>query len=65
MRLYTFLSQIFDYGNTGIEKQAIFYKRLLLLLEFGRDASGNALHMHQVLDDQAVMGQDAITQVIK
>jgi len=30
-RLYTFLSQIFDYGNTAIEKRAIFYKRLLPL----------------------------------
>jgi hypothetical protein len=27
VRLYTFLSQIFDYGNTAIEKRAIFYKR--------------------------------------
>lgn len=36
-RLYTFLSQIFDYGNTDIEKRFIFYKRLLPLLEFGRE----------------------------
>ncbi len=27
LRLYTFLSQIFDYGNTAIEKRAIFYKQ--------------------------------------
>ena len=40
LRLYTFLSQIFDYGNTGIEKRAIFYKRLLPLLEFGREREG-------------------------
>ena len=40
MRLYTFLSQIFDYGNTAIEKRAIFYKRLLPLLEFGREREG-------------------------
>ena len=40
VRLYTFLSQIFDYGNTGIEKRAIFYKRLLPLLEFGREREG-------------------------
>jgi type I restriction enzyme R subunit len=39
-RLYTFLSQIFDYGNTDIEKRAIFYKRLLPLLEFGREREG-------------------------
>jgi len=40
LRLYTFLSQIFDYGNTAIEKRAIFYKRLLPLLEFGRERTG-------------------------
>jgi type I restriction enzyme R subunit len=40
VRLYTFLSQIFDYGNTAIEKRAIFYKRLLPLLEFGREREG-------------------------
>jgi type I restriction enzyme R subunit len=37
LRLYTFLSQIFDYGNTAVEKRSIFYKRLLPLLEFGRE----------------------------
>jgi type I restriction enzyme, R subunit len=37
---YTFLSQIFDYGNTGLEKRAIFYKRLTPLLEFGRERDG-------------------------
>jgi type I restriction enzyme, R subunit len=36
-RLYTFLSQIFDYGNTDIEKRAMFYRVLLPLLEFGRE----------------------------
>ena len=40
MRLYSFLSQIFDYGNTAIEKRAIFYRRLLPLLEFGREREG-------------------------
>jgi type I restriction enzyme, R subunit len=40
LRLYTFLSQIFDYGNTAVEKLAIFYKRLLPLLEFGREREG-------------------------
>ena len=40
IRLYTFLSQIFDYGNTAIEKRDIFYKRLLPLLEFGREREG-------------------------
>lgn len=37
VRLYAFLSQIFDYGNTAIEKRFVFYKRLLPLLEFGRE----------------------------
>jgi type I restriction enzyme R subunit len=40
IRLYTFLSQIFNYGNTALEKRAIFYKRLLPLLEFGREREG-------------------------
>jgi type I restriction enzyme, R subunit len=39
-RIYSFLSQIFNYGNTAIEKRAIFYKRLLPLLEFGREREG-------------------------
>jgi type I restriction enzyme, R subunit len=36
-RLYAFLSQIFDYGNTSIEKRFLFYKRLVPLLDFGRE----------------------------
>jgi type I restriction enzyme R subunit len=39
-RMYTFLSQIFDYGNTDIEKRAMFYKRLIPLLKFGREREG-------------------------
>jgi len=56
LRLYTFLSQIFDYGNTAIEKRAIFYKRLLPLLEFGRERTGIDLSKvvltHHHLKDQ-------------
>jgi type I restriction enzyme R subunit len=37
IRLYGFLAQIFDYGNTDIEKRFLFYKRLIPLLEFGRE----------------------------
>ncbi|ACO74510.1 HsdR [Laribacter hongkongensis HLHK9] len=37
VRLYAFLSQIFDYGNTDIEKRHLFYKRLIPLLDFGRE----------------------------
>ena len=39
-RVYTFLSQIFDYGNTDFEKRAIFFKYLLRLLKFGREREG-------------------------
>ncbi|SOD22184.1 hypothetical protein [Nitrosomonas ureae] len=39
-RMYAFLSQIFDYGNTAIEKRCIFYKRSIPLLEFGREREG-------------------------
>ena len=34
---YTFLSQSFDYGNTALEKRAIFYKCLIPLLEVERE----------------------------
>jgi type I restriction enzyme, R subunit len=40
VRIYTFLCQIFDYGNTAIEKRAIFYRRLLPLLDFAREHDG-------------------------
>jgi type I restriction enzyme R subunit len=40
IRVYSFLSQIFDYGNTDIEKRAIFFRRLLPLLEFSRERGG-------------------------
>jgi len=55
-RVYAFLSQIFDYGNTAIEKRAIFFKRLLPLLEFGRERDGVDLSKvvltHHKLKDQ-------------
>ncbi len=37
LRLDSFLSQIFDYGNTAIWARNIFYRRLILLLEFGQE----------------------------
>jgi type I restriction enzyme R subunit len=37
VRIYTFLSQIFDYANTDIEKRFLFFKHLIRLLEFGRE----------------------------
>jgi type I restriction enzyme R subunit len=39
-RMYSFLSQIFDYGSTPVEKRFLFYKRLVPLLEFGREREG-------------------------
>lgn len=55
-RLYTFLSQIFDYGNTDIEKRFIFFRRLLPLLEFGREREGidlsKVILTHHVLKKQ-------------
>ncbi len=40
LRVYSFLSQIFDYGNTSLEKRARFFRLLLPLLDFGRERSG-------------------------
>jgi type I restriction enzyme R subunit len=37
VRLYTFLSQMVDYGNTAIEARSIFFRRLIPLLDFGRE----------------------------
>ena len=36
-RLYAFLSQMFDYGNTEIEMRFLFFRRLIPLLDFGRE----------------------------
>lgn len=62
LRLYTFLSQIFDYGNTDIEKRAIFYKLLLPLLEFGRERDvidfSNVVLTHHTLKNK---GKRAMT----
>jgi len=55
LRLYSFLSQIFDYGTTAIEARSIFYRRLVPLLEFGRerdsvDLSKVVLTHHKLID---------------
>ncbi len=55
LRVYAFLSQIFDYGNTELEKRAIFFRRLVPLLDFGReregvDLSGVILTHHHLRD---------------
>ena len=56
VRIYSFLSQIFDYGSTEIEKRYLFYKRLIPLLQFGRerdgvDLSGVRLTHHNLKDE--------------
>ena len=56
VRIYTFLSQIFDYGSTDIEKRFLFFKRLIPLLQFGReregvDLSGVKLTHHNLKDE--------------
>jgi type I restriction enzyme R subunit len=62
LRLYTFLSQIFDYGNTAIEKRAIFYKRLLPLLEFGREREGIDLSKVQLTRHKLInLGKRTLT----
>ena len=53
VRLYAFLSQIFDYGNTGIEKRFLFCKRLIPLLDFGRERDRRAARFASAL---ALMG---------
>ena len=40
IRLYTFLSQIFDFGSTENEKRMNFFKLLIPLLTFGRESVG-------------------------
>jgi type I restriction enzyme R subunit len=39
-RMYSFLSQIYNYGNTEIESRYIFFKRLLPQLDFSRERGG-------------------------
>ena len=56
VRVYAFLGQLFDYGNTAVEKRALFFKRLLPLLDFGREREGIDLSKvvltHHKLKDQ-------------
>jgi type I restriction enzyme R subunit len=40
VRLYEFLGQMFDYGNTAYEKLYLFGKLLLPLLDYGREREG-------------------------
>ncbi|MBF0140728.1 MAG: type I restriction endonuclease subunit R [Magnetococcales bacterium] len=56
LRVYVFLSQLFDYGNTALEKRMIFFNGLLPLLDFGRERDGVDLSKvvltHHKLKDQ-------------
>lgn len=58
VRVYAFLGQVFDYGNTAIEKRGLFFKRLLPLLDFGREREGVDLSKvvltHHRLKDQGL-----------
>jgi type I restriction enzyme R subunit len=40
VRVYQFLAQMFDYGNTDFEKLHIFARLLLPLLDYGREREG-------------------------
>lgn len=60
VRLYTFLSQIFNYENTELEKRAIFYRRLAPLLGFGREREGIDLSKIK-LSHHALKNQGAYT----
>jgi type I restriction enzyme R subunit len=40
IRIYEFLGQMFDYGNTDYEKLYLFAKMLLPLLDYGRERDG-------------------------
>ena len=55
-RAYSFLSQIFDYASTTVEKRFLFFKRLTPLLEFGRERDGVDLSKvvltHHTLKDE-------------
>ena len=59
-RYYVFLSQVYDYGNTDLEKRAIFYKHLIPQLEFGREREGVDLSKvvltHHHLKNQGTQG---------
>jgi len=40
VRIYGVMSQIFDYGNTDVEKRSIFFRLLYPLLTYGREREG-------------------------
>lgn len=68
IRVYAFLSQIFDYGSSEVEKRYMFYKRLVPLLQFGRerdqvDLSGVKLTHHTLKNEgerQLKLGDDKV-----
>jgi type I restriction enzyme, R subunit len=68
IRVYAFLSQIFDYGSSEVEKRYMFFKRLVPLLQFGRereqvDLSGVKLTHHNLKNEgsrQLTLGADKV-----
>lgn len=64
VRLYTFLSQVFDYGTTGIEKRALFYRTVLPLLEFGRERESIDLSKVK-LSHYALRGHGVAPMILK
>ncbi|MFO0264901.1 MAG: type I restriction endonuclease subunit R, partial [Planctomycetota bacterium] len=40
VRVYTFLSQMVDFGSVEIEKRAIFFRMLVKLLKYGQEREG-------------------------
>jgi type I restriction enzyme, R subunit len=62
LRVYTFLSQVFDYGNTDIEKRFLFFKALVPLLDFQREREtidlSNVVLTHHALKNT---GRQAMT----
>lgn len=68
IRVYAFLSQIFDYGSSEVEKRYLFFKRLVPLLQFGRereqvDFSGVKLTHHHLKNEgsrQLTLGEGRV-----
>jgi type I restriction enzyme R subunit len=71
VRIYGFLSQIFDYGNTDIEKRSIFFRLLYPLLTYGREREGvdlsalklTAYTIKNIGDSKLDLGTGAAVQI--
>ena len=63
-RMYAFLSQVFDYGNTAIEGVVLFKRQQLPLLEFGREREGIDLSK-RVLTQRTLRGRGRQAPVLE